>query len=82
MGIGEPGSKLGTSGEGGARGVGREEGAQSAEHPPRGFSSGHDLEVRGFEPCFGLYADGMEPAWDPLSLSLSASPPLSKQINK
>ena len=44
-----------------------------------------DLE---FEPCVGLCADGVEPAWDSLAPSLSAlllltrSLSLSKQINK
>ena len=28
------------------------------------------LKVRGLEPLIGLYAEGMEPAWDSLSLSL------------
>ena len=39
------------------------------EHPTLDFGSGHDLKVCGFEPCIGLCADGMEPAWDPLSPS-------------
>ena len=39
-----------------------------------GFSSGHDLRVRGFEPCEGLCADSTEPAWDSLSPSISAPP--------
>ena len=34
------------------------------------FGSGHDLAVREFEPCVGLYADGAEPVWGSLSLSL------------
>ena len=29
-----------------------------------GFGSGHDLTVHGFEPCTGLQATGVEPAWD------------------
>ena len=29
-----------------------------------------DLMVYGFEPCIGLCADSVEPAWDSLSLSL------------
>ena len=36
------------------------------------FSSGHDLMVRGIEPCVELCADSEEPAWDSLSPSLSA----------
>ena len=39
------------------------------------FGSGHDLTVRGFEPCVRLCADSAEPAWD--SLPLYASPPLA-----
>ena len=38
------------------------------------FSSGHDLTVCEFEPCIGLYADRVDPAWDSLSLSLCPSP--------
>ena len=34
------------------------------------FSSGCDLEVHGFKPHFGLFADGAGPAWDSLFLSL------------
>ena len=45
------------------------------------FRSGHDLTVCGIEPRVGLYTDGVEPAWDslslPLSLSFSLSLPLS-----
>ena len=48
--------------------------AQSAEHLTLDFDSGHDLTVRGIELHVGLCADGAEPAWDPLSLSLSAPP--------
>ena len=42
------------------------------------FSSGHDLEVREFEPRVGLWADGSEPGACfrfCVSLSLSAPPP-------
>ena len=35
-----------------------------------GFGSGHDLAVRGFEPRVGHRADGVEPAWDSLSVPL------------
>ena len=41
-----------------------------------GFGSGHDLTIHEFEPI-GLHADSMEPAWDPLSPSLSAPPLLA-----
>ena len=49
------------------------------------FDSGHDLTVK-FEACYGLWADGVELAWD--SLSLSAPPllvgarPLALKVNK
>lgn len=43
--------------------------------------SGHELTVRGTEPCVGLCADGAEPAGDALSLSLPYSLSLkNKQI--
>ena len=42
-----------------------------------GFSLGHDLTVREFEPCIRLRAGNAEPAWDSLSapslLTLSVS---------
>ena len=41
-----------------------------------GYSSGHDLTVCEFEPHIGLFPDGSEPAWDPLSLSTLSAPPL------
>ena len=44
--------------------------AQSVGHLTLDFGSGHDLPVRGFEPHVGLCADGVEPAWDSLSLPL------------
>ena len=34
------------------------------------FGSGHDLAVRGFKPCVGLFTDSTEPAWDFLSLKI------------
>ena len=49
--------------------------------------SGHDLMVHEFQPCIWLLADSTEPAWDSLSLPLSApsilspSPSLNKKIN-
>ena len=58
--------------------------AQSVKRPTLDFSSGHDLTVRGFEPCLRLCADSVEPAGDSLSLSLSLPLPhtLSLKINK
>ena len=50
--------------------------AQSVKHPTLGFSSGHDLTVHEFKPCTGLCADSMKPAWDSLSPSPPAPPPL------
>ena len=55
---------------------------QSVKHPTLGFSSGHDLTVVEFEPRIGLCAGGAEPAWDSLSPSPSAPPPLSLSQNK
>ena len=40
------------------------------------LASGHDLRVCGSEPHIRLCADGVEPAWDSVSPSLSAPPPL------
>ena len=51
--------------------------AQLVECPTLGFSSSHDLVVCGIEPWVRLLANSAEPAWDSLSLSLSASPLLS-----
>ena len=51
--------------------------AQSVRHQLLGFSSGHGLTVSEFEPHVGLCAGNVEPAWDSLSLSLSAPPHLS-----
>ena len=45
--------------------------------PSLDFGSGHDLKVCVFEPRLGLCADSVEPAWDFLSPSPSASPPLA-----
>ena len=45
--------------------------AQLVERPTLDFGSGHDLVVRGTEPFIGLCPDGVEPAWDSLSPSLS-----------
>ena len=38
---------------------------------PFDFSSGHDLMVREFEPCTGLCADSVEPAWECRSLKVN-----------
>ena len=40
------------------------------------FGSGHDLMVYESEPRIRLYAGSIKPAWDSLSPSLSAPPPL------
>ena len=62
--------------------------AQSVKRPTLDFGSGHDLTVREKEPHVGLCADGVEPAWDSLSLPLSLPLPCSyllsqnKKINK
>ena len=54
---------------------------QSVKHLALDFSSGHDLTVCEFEPHMGLCADSSEPAWDSLSPSLSAPPPLTLSIS-
>ena len=38
--------------------------------------------VKHLKPCVRLCADGVEPAWDSLSPSLSAPPPLALAQNK
>ena len=48
--------------------------AQSVKRLTLDFGSGHDLTVCEFEPQVRLSSDSVEPAWDPLSLSLSAPP--------
>ena len=45
-------------------------------YPALDFNSVHDLIACGSEPCFGLCTDSAEPAWDSLSLPLSAPPAL------
>ena len=57
--------------------------AQSVEHMSLDFGSGHDLVVREFESCIGLWADSAEPFWASLSLPLSLPLPcsLSQKIN-
>ena len=52
--------------------------AQSVEHLAVDFSSGHGLMVCEFEPHVGPCTDSVEPAWDSLSLPLSAPPHLSQ----
>ena len=63
--------------------------AQLFERSIPDFSSGHDFTIHETEPCVGLCADSMEPAWDshlplslPLSHSLSVSLSLSLKINR
>ena len=55
--------------------------AQSVKHPTLDLSSGHDLTVCEFEPHIRLHADSVEPAWDSLSPSLSAPPPLALSLS-
>ena len=60
--------------------------AQSIEHPALDFGSGHDLTYScEMEPRVRLCVDSVDPAWDSVSLSLSASIPaqaLSLSQNK
>ena len=55
--------------------------AQWVKRQTLDFGSRHDLAVCEFklrtEPGIGFLADSAEPAWDILSLHLSAPPPLS-----
>ena len=46
--------------------------AQSVKSLTLDAGSGHNLRVHGIKPCVGLCADSAKPAWDSLSLSLSA----------
>ena len=63
---------------------------QPVKHPTLDFGSGHDLTVCGIEPRVRIHADSTGPAWDSLSLSLSAPPllvsvhslSLSLKVNK
>ena len=48
--------------------------------PTLDFGSGHDITVHEFQICIGLHADGVEPAWD--SLSLPLPPSVCLRINK
>ena len=54
--------------------------AQLVRRLPLGFGSGHDLAVRGFEPCVRLWVDRTEPAWDSLAPSLSAPSALALSL--
>ena len=55
--------------------------AQSLKHLTLDLSSGLDFAVREMNPCIGLCADSMEPAWDSPSPSLSAPPPLMLSLS-
>ena len=48
--------------------------AQLFERPALDFGSGHHLVICGFETRLGLCADGVEPAPNSLSLSVSLCP--------
>ena len=50
--------------------------AQSVKHLTLDFGSDHDLTVLEYELHVGLCADSVELAWDSLSPSFSAPPPL------
>ena len=52
--------------------------AQSVKSQTLNFGSGHDLIVGEIKPSIELCAEGMEPAWDSISLSLSLSLPHSR----
>ena len=49
-------------------------GAQSVERLTLDLGSGHDLMVGGIEPCVGLGADSVEPAWGSLPPPVSLCP--------
>ena len=49
--------------------------AQSVKRLTLHFSSGHVLMVHEIEPCIGLCADSVGPAWDSL---FPPSPPISR----
>ena len=51
--------------------------AQSVKCPTLDFSSGHGIMVCESEFRVKLCADSEEPAWDSLTLSVSAPPPLT-----
>ena len=50
--------------------------AQLVRHQTPDFHSGHDITVREFKPYVGVCADSAELAWDSLSPSHFATPPL------
>ena len=50
------------------------------EHLTLDFGSGRDLAIQEIEPGVRLCTDGVEPAWDSLSLSLSAFPLLTHTL--
>ena len=54
--------------------------AQLVKHPTHDFGSRRDLTVHGIQPHVGLCADGVEPAWDSVSPSLSAPPPFALSL--
>ena len=62
-------------------GTGAPGGAPSVKHLTLGFSSGHDLMVRGFKPRVGLCADSVEPAWDSLSPSFCTFPACARSLS-
>ena len=49
--------------------------------PTLGYGSGRGLAVREFEPCIGLCADSAGPAWDYVSVPLSAPPLLMLSLS-
>ena len=51
--------------------------SQSVKCPILDFCSGHDLPLHEIKPHGGFWADSPEPAWDSLSPSFSAPPPLT-----
>ena len=74
------GSKpLGTFGKNGVEGVSA---ARSIERLTFDFGPGHDLTVHEIKPHIRLCADSNEPAWDSLSLSLSAPPLLTLSVSQ
>ena len=52
--------------------------AHAVKCPTLDFGSGHDLRLREISQ---LYADSAEPAWDPLSPSLSGPPLLAHMLS-
>ena len=56
--------------------------AQSVKRLTLDFGSGHDLRLCELEPHIGLCAESVDPAWIPLSVSLSLSLALSFTQNK